>query len=209
VLSCCWSPKGGSGTTVVAAALALDAARAAVSPVLLVDLAGDLPALLGLPQPAGAGVAEWSRGERDERLGSLTIPVGSGLALLPRGAGRIAALDLGVFDAFDDVVVDAGVVDEACSAAGLVAATAPRSLLVTRPCYLALRRAVLLDVRPTGVVLVAEPGRALGAPDVAAVLGAPVVAEVPVDPGVARAVDAGMLASRLPPLLARSIRGLR
>jgi hypothetical protein len=61
--------------------------------------------------------------------------------------------------------------------------------------------------RPTGIVLVTEPGRALGARDVERAIGAPVVAEVPYDPAVARAVDAGLLATRLPGSIARPLRG--
>jgi hypothetical protein len=45
---------------------------------------------------------------------------------------------------------------------------------------------------------VTEPGRALGKRDVESVLRAPVVAEVPVSPQIARVVDAGLLASRVP-----------
>jgi hypothetical protein len=209
VLSCCWSPKGGAGTTVVAAAFALEAACSAASSVLLVDLAGDLPAVLGLPEPVGPGAAEWSRGGCELPLDALVVPVCPGLHLLPRGAGRLAPVDPERFGPFGEVVVDAGVVGEPGSVGHCLAIAAPRSLLVTRPCYLALRRAVLLDLRPTGVVLVVEPGRALGAGDVAAVLGVPVLAEVPVDPSVARSVDAGLLASRVPPPLLRSLRGLR
>jgi hypothetical protein len=75
------------------------------------------------------------------------------------------------------------------------------TLLVTRGCYLALRRAVRQPVRPAGVVLVEEPGRALGANEVAEVIGAPVVTRVPVNPAIARAVDADVLAARLPAAL--------
>jgi hypothetical protein len=75
------------------------------------------------------------------------------------------------------------------------------TLLVTRGCYLALRRAVRQTTRPAGVVLVEEPGRALGANEVAEVIGAPIVARVPVRPAIARAVDAGVLAARLPAAL--------
>ena len=89
--------------------------------------------------------------------------------------------------------------------AGLVAA-AGHSLLVTRPCYLALRRAVATGVQPSGIVLVHEPGRALTARDVERSLGAPVVAELHYDPAVARAVDAGLLAARLPRSLAHSLK---
>ena len=87
-------------------------------------------------------------------------------------------------------------------------AAADRSLLVLRPCYLALRRAVSFEVRPTGVVLVAEAGRAITAPDVEDALGVPVVAEVLVTDAIARAVDAGLLASRLPRSLVRDLRAV-
>ena len=80
-----------------------------------------------------------------------------------------------------------------------------RSLLVTRSCYVALRRVRLAPVRPSGVVLVTEPGRVLSRDDVAAAAEAPVVAEVPLDPQVARLVDSGLLAGRLP----RSLHPLR
>jgi hypothetical protein len=56
--------------------------------------------------------------------------------------------------------------------------------------------------------LVEEGGRALAARDVASVLGVPVLATVPVRGTVARAVDAGVLASRLPDGLARPVRDL-
>ena len=89
--------------------------------------------------------------------------------------------------------------------AGLaLAAGAEISLLVLRPCYLALRRALAAPVRPSGVVLVTEHGRSLGRRDVEDVLGVPVRAEVPVEEAVARAVDAGLLARRLPRSLDRA-----
>jgi hypothetical protein len=79
-------------------------------------------------------------------------------------------------------------------------------LLVLRPCYLALRRAVASSLRPSGVVLVEEAGRALGRRDVESALGVPVRAVVAHDPRIARAVDAGLLARRLPGLLERPLR---
>ena len=93
------------------------------------------------------------------------------------------------------MVVDAGA---ACDVPADLLRVAAHSLLVTRPCYLTLRAAVRAPIRPTGVILVEEPGRALGREDVEASLGAPVVATVLVDPAVARAVDAGLLAAHLP-----------
>ena len=101
-----------------------------------------------------------------------------------------------------DVTVDAGTGEPP---AGLVA-HADRSLLVTRPCYLSLRRAVHAATRPTGIVLVDEPGRALSQRDVEHALGVAVEATVSLDPAVARAVDAGLLATRLPRVISRELR---
>ena len=77
-------------------------------------------------------------------------------------------------------------------------------LLVLRPCYLALRQALTSGMCTTaaGVVLVAEPGRALEDKDVAAVTALAVIATIPVRADIAQAVDAGVLADRLPEALA-------
>lgn len=80
------------------------------------------------------------------------------------------------------------------------------SLLVIRPCYLALRRALAAPIRPSGVVVVEDGARTLDAADVEDVLGVPVHAVVPWDAGVARAVDAGLLGARLPRSLASALR---
>jgi len=102
------------------------------------------------------------------------------------------------------VVADCGRADEGVGLA--VAAGATLSLLVLRPCYLALRRALAAPLRPSGVILVGEEGRSLGRRDVEEVLGVPVRAEVGFDPAVARAVDAGLLSRRVPRALGRSLR---
>jgi hypothetical protein len=57
-------------------------------------------------------------------------------------------------------------------------------------------------------VLLKEQGRALTTRDVQSVVGAPVVAEITVADGIARSVDAGLLATRLPAQLAQELRGL-
>jgi hypothetical protein len=213
VLCTLWALKGGVGTTVVTAALGLTLARSGHD-VLLVDLAGDLPATLGLPEPGGPGLTDWLAAGDDvaaDGLGRIEVPAAPGLALLPRGAGplgpdeRVESL-VAALDSRRAVLVDCGVVHREAPARTAVAARGTRSLLVTRACYLALRRASRPPLRPSGVVLVTEPGRALDRTDVEAVVGAPVQAEVPLDPAVARAVDAGLLASRLPRGLERSLR---
>ena len=63
MLIACWSVKGGVGTTVVAAALASSLAHlyADVGGSLLVDLAGDMPTALGLPEPGDPGLTGWTR----------------------------------------------------------------------------------------------------------------------------------------------------
>ena len=213
MLIACWSAKGGSGVTVVATALALLHARAPAG-ALLVDLAGDIPAVLGIPESTGPGVSAWLASGGDvgaEALARLETAAAPGLDLLPAGppgpdaaAGRGAALTaiLGVDTRC--VVVDAG--SNPTGGALEVVAGAAVSLLVVRPCYLALRRAVAAPVRPSGVVLLREPGRALTRHDIEDALQVPVRAELDLEPAVARAVDAGLLASRLPRSLAQGLR---
>lgn len=211
MLIACWSAKGGSGTTVVATSLALLLARRAPDGALLVDLAGDAPAALGLPEPASPGVAGWLAAGAEvppDALGRLEEPAGAGLALLPRGAGALPPERGDVLAALlggdsRPVVVDCGA--DPVGVALAVAAGATRSVLVTKACFLSLRRALSAPLRPSEVVLLTEAGRSLGRTDVEDCVGAPVVAEVAVDPAVARAVDAGLLATRLPRGLAREL----
>lgn len=209
----CWSVKGGVGTTVVAAGLALSLVEDTGGPVVLADLAGDLPYCLGAVAPTGPGIAEWSAADADvpaDALVRLTEPVGGGLELLARGRGPIerARADLLVQvlrSTGRSVVVDCGRVGSG-GAGAVVAARADRSLLVTRLCALGLRRAVHPPVRPSGLVVVREPGRALGPEAAEELLGVPVVAEIAMDASVGRAVDAGVLASRMPRRFAASLR---
>ena len=55
-------------------------------------------------------------------------------------------------------------------------------------------------------MFVDEPGRSLGTRDVSSVLGLPILATVALRASTARAVDAGVLATRLPDSLARAAR---
>lgn len=219
-----WSPKGGSGTSVLAAACAV--VLAGDRGARLVDLDGDQAAVLGLaPTALGGSPLGESRGVRDwlaagpqapaDALVRLTIDAGPGLALLPPGAaGRDAtgeagaALGMVLRDEGVSVVADCGRADDA--AARALVEVSDYSVVVLRPCYLALRRAAAHELvrAASGVVVVEEPGRALGAREVADVLGLPVLASVPTRAAIARVVDAGVLVSRLPDALARSVRAL-
>jgi hypothetical protein len=200
----CFAMKGGSGTTVVSCALAI-----ALSPSVLVDLGGDAPTALGVASPSGPGIAEWMRSPTSTpaSLAPLAIAAGNSTSVLPRGDDTIPD---GQFPRLVDalrqftapIVVDGGTGRPHPS----LAAAADHVVLVTRPCFLALRRATESGVAIDSVVLVSEPGRALRARDVEGAVGAPVVADVQVDPLVARAVDAGMLATRLPRQLTQAMR---
>jgi hypothetical protein len=224
-----WSPKGGSGTSVVTAALGSCLARR--RPVLLVDLAGDLPAIAGLspyqvPFPPSPGpfpsLTTWlaaGPAAPSDALDVLIQTIADGLSLLPlgptvpgmpmadlppeSGAALAAALDGGT-----TAVADAGRAEHPVQRALVEVADA--SLMVVRGCYLALRRAVDDDLtaRALGVVVVEEPGRSLGPADVADVLGCPVLATVEVNPSISRAVDAGVLLHRPPPRLSGPLRSL-
>ena len=218
MLIACWSVKGGVGTSVVAAAVSLALARHHPAGCVLADLAGDQPAVLGLAEPGGPGLVGWASTWPDvppEGLGRLEVPVVEGLALLPAGAagapptaGALRALGEALLVAPRPAVVDVGVLRGPDPVGRSLLDVATRSLLVVRPCYLALRRAVEAPARPTGVVVVDEGDRALRADDVARAVDAPVVAVVPAEPSVARAVDAGVLARRVPRRLARSLAGV-
>jgi MinD-like ATPase involved in chromosome partitioning or flagellar assembly len=219
VLIACWAAKGGAGTTVVATALARVLASGSPAGAVLADLAGDVPAVLGLPDPSGPGLADWLAAGEDvppDGLARLEVEGPAGLRVLPwageapapppTGQDERASVLAAVLAADPrPTVVDCGT---GPAGAGLVAASAATtSLLVLRPCYLALRAALRAPLRPSGIVLVTEPGRTLGAAEVEQVLGVPVRAVVGADPAVARAVDAGSLGDHLPRRLERAVRG--
>jgi hypothetical protein len=217
MLISCWALKGGSGTTVVSVALAALLGKRHQG-ALVVDLAGDVPAVLG--QAAGdsaPGVADWlaaGPSVAPDGWSRLETRVAPHLSLVRRGEGPLdggerAEVLAGLLAAdARPVVADCGVLVPGRRAAvsHVLAASATHSLLVTRPCYLSLRRCAALPLRPSGVVLLREPSRALRAADVASVVGAPVVAQVPVDAAIARAVDCGDLAVSPPRGLVRALR---
>lgn len=207
-----WGPKGGSGVTVTAAALATVLARR--GPSRIVDLGGDLPAALGLAVHPTSGVADWLRAGPEapvDGLHRLGVEAARGLVLLGRGGGEFEPGDasrlLSALSVPDlPTVIDAGAIP--CTAPDFLVglAAGATSIAVLRPCFLALRRAVEHPLLPrcAGVILVAEPGRALRSADVTRVLERPVLAEARAEAGVARAVDAGILGARLPAGLERT-----
>jgi hypothetical protein len=199
----CWSVKGGSGTSVVACALAVVLGRERGAGTI-VDACGDAPAILGMPEPTGLGIHDWLRQRGDERMDidALRQRCTDSVDLIARGTAQgdgWGAL-VGEVDA-STTVCDFGTQRPP----GAIVDDARADLLVVRACYLALRRAARLERPPTGVVLIEEPGRALVARDVEVVVRAPVVARVPFDERIARTVDAGLLSTRLPDALAGAL----
>lgn len=202
------SPKGGNGTTVAAASYALLAALRGQRTVLI-DLCGDQPATVGVAEPSGPGVNNWlsenHHGDASSLLG-LGSEVTPDLLIVHRGSPfidgepRWNALAEAISTIPFSVVIDAGVgrIPHALST------TARHILTVVKPCYLTLRRATELT-RPITAFVVAESGRALTTKDVVQVLGAELGAEIPYDPAIARAVDAGLLPTRVEQLLGRHI----
>ena len=206
----CWSPKPGSGTSVVTCALATMWSRRGRG-ALLVDLGGDAAAIMGRPTPP-LGLGDILSGTGGHRLGDVSVPVDDRLDLIAPGLAPTPVahhplwnrLTVELSDRSRDgdlVFVDVGDGD----VPGWLRDVTHHTVLVIRPCYLALRRAVehpragdLAD----SVIVVSETDRALSARDVAGVLNRPVVAEIPVHPDIARRVDAGLLTTRLPDRLA-------
>lgn len=223
MITLCHAAKGGSGTTVVACLRAIESP----GPVLLVDLEGDVPATLGLAEPERPGVVDWLGSSAPiAHLDDLLVDITPTASLLPacggepmtsrssiRDAVREAPADRWdeLFDWFVEwghdtggsVVIDAGTTAlprtfvEQCS----------NRWLVTRACYLSLRRATRLAVAPTGIVVIDEPGRSLRHRDIETSVRAPVVASIPWDIRISRCVDAGLLtARRLPRSVHRSLK---
>jgi hypothetical protein len=214
MVTVCWAAKGGSGTTVVAATLALRAER----PALLVDLDGELPAVLGISEPDRPGVADWMASDApSEHLVDLLVELDAKTLLLPYRLGHRPPYrpmhDEGrLHDAlawlrgWEDtqsghVVIDAGTGDppEALLAA-------ERNLLITRNCYLGVSRASRCKHPPGGIVLIEEPGRSLTVRDIELAVGAPIVTRLSWETDIARAVDAGLLRGRLPKVIDRAFK---
>lgn len=168
--------KGGQGTSTVAAVTALIARTGQRCVTLVVEDIADAKSLLGL-----ATGGDHHRLTVSERFHITTYDTFAWDN--PWERGSLVILDNPPMEVID---------------------TRPRigrhdTYLVIRSCYLALSRAQReLRAREDGFVFITEPGRALKASDAEAVLGTPCVVELTTDPAVARAIDAGLIVSRVP-----------
>jgi CO dehydrogenase nickel-insertion accessory protein CooC1 len=167
-----FAAKGGQGTSVVAAAVAIQYA-AAGHRVLLVDSAerADQVALIGYPNPDDPSVPTTTRDNLDVVVGDVNSVDSSG---------------------YNIVVVDAGLRRPTDNSV---------ATLVTRCCFLALRHAMTVTPPAHNIIVIEEPGRASRAQDVANMFNLPVIATIPYDPAIARTIDAGLLTTRTPTAL--------
>ncbi|MEI7507095.1 MAG: hypothetical protein WCK23_09790 [Actinomycetes bacterium] len=196
------SPKGGSGTSVVAASLAI--ASSSSTPTLLVDLAEDQAAIMGLPEPP-VGLSDWVNGMTHHDFEEILITCNDNLQLAPSGSSAIEILSTTAWtnlaqevmqkesDGYN-IIIDFGQANLPLAFNKL----AHTHYMVTRPCYLSLRRAVNLDQKFSGVIVVQEHDRVLTTSDVESVLKLKCAAEVPYSSDISRRVDSGLLKSRLP-----------
>ena len=194
-------------------------------PTLLVDLGGDIPAVLGT-EADGPGLLDWlaAPAPPPDALPRLEVEVSPNLAILPLGRANgqtQRALDgspegqrwaepaetLARMIALDHrtVLVDVGYRQASVvpALADRLLELATRSTLVTRPCLLAVRSANA-HAAPDDVIVVGRQARTMRSGDVQKAIGAPVVAQLRWDAAIARAVDVGSVASKTP----RSLRAL-
>ena len=219
MITLCHAATGGSGTTVVACTRAIDSP----GPSLLVDLEGDVPDVLGLAESGRPGVVDWLSSDAPiAHLDDLLVDVTPNCSLLPArsvpGADPVPVGDLtDRADRWDDlhdwlvawahdtggcVVIDAGTTTLPVHFTERL----PNRWLITRACYISLRRATRSKVKATGIVLIEEPGRGLSHRDVENSIHAPIVATIDWDIRVARSVDAGLLlGGRLPRSVHRAL----
>ena len=184
MVTLCWAVKGGSGTTVVTSTLALESTR----PALLVDLDGEIDTMLGLPEPDRPGVVDWLLGDGPPtQLDDLLIDIDDTTFLLPCRLGGTdgptASMPLPLPERWavlltwfaeweahsgGEVWIDGGTGTPATALASGV----EQRWLVSRACYLSLRRAARSPIRPTGVLFVSGHGRQLRPKDVERSVGA-------------------------------------
>jgi len=196
------SPKGGSGTSVVAASLAIVSSSSI--PTLLVDLAGDQSAIMGLPEPP-VGINDWANGMTHREFEEILITCNDNLHLAPSGSSAIEIFSTGAWGNLArelmqresngvNIIIDFGQGDLPLAFNKL----ADMHFMVTRPCYLSLRRTVNIEQKFSGVIVVQEHDRVLTTSDVESVMKLKCVAEVPYSSEISRRVDSGLLKSRLP-----------
>jgi pilus assembly protein CpaE len=215
LITALWAPKGGSGTSVLAAHLAGTLTRLGIKCVLVdLDLDhGDQAAILGVQgeqtknlmdlltvvDEISAGVLENVAWQHSKGFGVVLAPGVPGEAGLVKMADVVGAVEA-VSHLTDHVVLDlpSGFSDMVFAGAE----ASDRFLFVMTPDVLSLRRGreAIRALRSTGIdenrieIVLNRTGGDISAKDVEAVLTRPVVAQLRPDPRLLRASDRGELA---------------
>ena len=168
------SPKPGTGTSTVAALIALSSGVK----TLIIDQSQsqDIDALLGL-------ASSHEPVQQVTNLVDLVITYSIGVAF-PSD--------------YDLIVIDRGTAQQGQTRSVLI--DGAENYLVTRKCYLSLRKANKL-VQHDGVIIVDEEGRALTNKDVKSVLQTPIVGVVAYSAPLTRSIDSGLLPNRYSPFV--------
>jgi Mrp family chromosome partitioning ATPase len=197
-----YSHKGGQGVTTITAALATLTANTGHR-TLIIDTGTDQAAVHGITIDKWAALGDYLT-TTAVTLDDITTNIGELLDLIETGDTPITfnthtyGLLTSGLGPYDTVIIDT------TAAAHQWTRHADTRILVTRPCYLALRHATG-QRRPDHVVVITEPGRSFDIGNIEAVNGTPVSATVPYDPRVARAVDTGALTKSMPRSLSRAL----
>jgi hypothetical protein len=185
--------KGGSGTTVTAALVALRS----TGDTLIVDLGGDMADVLGIRPPTWT-LDDFLLAPGGGDLADIVIEIDPTTRLLPSarpirpGSGsehQRRSLANWLDQQPGTTIIDAGT---GVPAHDLVQ-RADQTLAVTQPCYLALIRAARTGFTPDGIIVVRDNRRALRPSDIERSLNAPISSIIDLDPDIARTVDAGLL----------------
>jgi cellulose biosynthesis protein BcsQ len=215
-----WSVKGGSGTTVIATALAGEMFHGSgASRGIMVDLSGDASALLGRSSQPRAGLCDWLLADPSvdaHALGHLlddgspmVLREGEGRGLLTEDPFLVERLQDGLRwldQHYSGVVIDVGSATDWL--AEMMCDQADVSLLVLRPCSLSVRAAAQSKRSVAGAVLVGEGSRSLMPRDIEGLLGVPMLAHVRHSPSIAQCVDAGRFGRATPRELRRALRAV-
>lgn len=197
--------KGGVGTTTITAAMALEMSKRHIPTT--VACAADI---IGPPYVHGSWQHELLCSDRN----ALAAVLGLGMDAKP---GQEVAPGLFFHDPGNEEksFARAVITDFGTYVSHVGRYDGDYNILVVRNEYLGLRRAITSEqvkqpngstqLRFDGFVLVEEEGRALGLREVRDVLGLPHLATIPVEPTIGRAIDAGVLPTRVPEKLAKPV----
>lgn len=208
-----WSLKGGQGTSVTAAIIALRHQFHHDS-VLIIDFGGDIAPILGQRVESQVGLIDWFLSQSGpEALDQLVTPLLPQLSLLYSGTGvpareatpfedRWATLEAWLNHDGRVTIVDLGTLPGQPGQLGSLWVQLTTWLLqqyhttlVTRPEYLSLRRYFEHDTIVDSLAILQTSTELLSAEDVADLCDRPVHFHIAIDETISHAVESGTLAT--------------